>query len=161
MKPFLPGASAMNTITDYLEADHRCCDEQLATAETCVARQDWNAAMTAFLAFDSALRRHLDVEESILFPAFEQTPGAPPGPTTMMRAEHRQIRDIAAGMKEALIAKDDGEFAAEADVLHILMGQHNLKEESILYPMADRLLAGRAGDIVTAMQHTHDEIGES
>lgn len=151
----------MTTITQFLKADHHCCDAQLAAAETCVAEQRWSVALTAFLAFDTHMRRHLDLEESILFPAFEQTPGTPPGPTSMMRSEHQQIREIAAIMKDALMAQDADGFSAEADVLHILMGQHNMKEESVLYPMADRFLADRAGDLVATMQHRHDQLERS
>jgi len=151
----------MTTITHYLEADHRYCDEQLAVAETCVAKNSWSAARTAFVEFDRALNRHLDVEETVLFPAFERTPGAPSGPTNMMRAEHQQIRDIVDSMQGALLANDADDFSGHADVLHILMGQHNMKEESVLYPMADRFLAGTAGDVIAGMQNRHDPYGES
>jgi hemerythrin-like domain-containing protein len=151
----------MTTITHYLEADHRYCDEQLAIAETCVARNGWSAARAAFLEFDRALNRHLDIEESVLFPAFEQAPGAPAGPTNMMRAEHQQIRAIADSMQEALLANDTDDFSALADFLHILMGQHNMKEESVLYPLADRFLAGTAGEVIAGMQNRHDRYGES
>ena len=150
----------MTTIAHYLGADHRCCDEQIVAAETWAARHNWRAAITAFLEFDSALRCHLDIEESILFPAFEQAPGVPPGPTGMMRAEHQQIRDLADSMKAALLANDADAFSAGADVLHILMGQHNMKEESVLYPMADRFLAGRAGDVIAEMQRKHNRSGD-
>ena len=151
----------MTTITQYLKADHHRCDTRLAAAETCVAAQRWSMALAAFLEFDTHMRRHLDLEESILFPAFEQMPGTPTGPTTMMRLEHQQIRDIAASMKDALTACDADGFSAEADVLHIMMGQHNMKEESVLYPMADRFLADRVGDIVATMQRAPDQADRS
>lgn len=151
----------MTTITQYLKADHHCCDARLAAAETCVAEQRWSMALTAFLEFDTHMRHHLDLEETILFPAFEQIPGTPTGPTSMMRLEHRQIREIAASMKDALTARDADGFSAEADVLHIMMGQHNMKEESVLYPMADCFLADRAGEIIASMQHGHDQAERS
>lgn len=151
----------MTTITQYLKADHHRCDEHLAAAETCVAEQRWSMAVTAFQHFDAQLRHHLGLEENILFTAFEQTPGTPPGPTGMMRSEHQQIRELAASMKDALMAQDADGFSAEADVLHIMMGQHNMKEESVLYPMADRFLADRAGDIIAAMQRGHDQLERS
>jgi hemerythrin-like domain-containing protein len=78
----------------------------------------------------------------------------------MMRAEHQQIRDLADSMKAALLANDADAFSAGADVLHILMGQHSMKEESVLYPMADRFLAGRAGDVIAEMQCKHDRSGD-
>lgn len=149
----------MTTISQYLEADHHRCDAQLALAETSAHKREWLAARTAFGEFDAALRHHLDMEEKVLFPAFEQTPGTPPGPTGMMRSEHRQILEITDSMKEALLADDADEFAACADVLHILMGQHNMKEESILYPMADRFLAARVDELVEEMRELHQLSG--
>lgn len=146
----------MPTISQFLEADHHHCDGYLATAETCAGKHDWLAAKSAFGEFDAALHRHLDMEEKVLFPAFEQTPGTPPGPTGMMRSEHQQMRQIIDSMKQALLAHDPDEFAACADVLHILMGHHNMKEESILYPMADRFLAGRKDVIIADMQGLHE-----
>lgn len=153
--------STMSQISQFLEADHHHCDEQLAYAETCAGKHDWLEARTAFSSFDTALRRHLDMEEKILFPAFEETPGTPPGPTSMMRAEHKQICRIIDSMKEALLAHDADEFSASADILHIMMGQHNMKEESILYPMADRFLAARANGLIAEMRDLHQLSGAS
>ena len=149
----------MPTISQYLEADHHHCDGHLATAEICAGKHDWTAANAAFGEFDAALHRHLDMEEKILFPAFEQTPGAPSGPTSVMRSEHKQMRQIIDSMKHALLALDADEFAACADVLHILMGQHNMKEESMLYPMADRFLAGRKDAIIAEMRAVQELSG--
>lgn len=145
----------MATIAQFLESDHHHCDDLLAAAEACAGRQDWEAARSAFGVFDAEMRHHLDMEEEILFPAFERTPGTPPGPTSMMRSEHRQMRQLMDDMKQALLAHELDEFTACADVLHILMGQHNMKEESILYPMADRFLNGRADDIIAEMRSLH------
>jgi hemerythrin-like domain-containing protein len=153
--------SLMSPISQFLEADHHHCDEQLALAETCAGKHDWQAARTAFAEFDAALRRHLDMEEKILFPAFEETPGTPPGPTAIMRAEHQQIRQIIDSMKQALMAHDAEEFAASTDILHIMMGQHNMKEESVLYPMADRFLGPRAMDLVADMRTMNQLTGAS
>ncbi|KRB68025.1 hemerythrin domain-containing protein [Noviherbaspirillum sp. Root189] len=153
--------SSNSLISQFLEADHHRCDEQLARAETCAGKQDWPGAETAFDDFNAKLRHHLDMEEKILFPAFEEAPGTPPGPTSMMRAEHQQIRQIIDSMKEALLAHDADAFAASADILHIMMGQHNMKEESILYPMADRFLAARAKDLIADMQDLHQLSGAS
>lgn len=151
--------SPISLISQFLEADHHRCDEQLARAEACAGKNDWSEARNAFNEFDMDLRHHLDMEERILFPAFEETPGTPPGPTSMMRAEHRQICQIMDSMKEALLAQDAEEFAGFADTLHIMMGQHNMKEESVLYPMADRFLAAQANKLVADMRDLHQLSG--
>jgi hemerythrin-like domain-containing protein len=149
----------MSTISQYLESDHHHCDAQLADAESFVGKRAWEAADAAFAEFDASLRRHLEMEEKVLFPAFEQTPGTPSGPTAMMRSEHRQIREIAQNMADALLARDADEFISCADTLRILMGQHNMKEESILYPMSDRFLAARVQEIIADMRDLHHVSG--
>jgi hemerythrin-like domain-containing protein len=151
--------TVMPTITQYLETDHHHCDLRLAEAEGCVGKRQWDAADTAFKEFHLSLQQHLDMEEKVLFPAFEQTPGTPSGPTIMMRAEHQQIRQIVTAMRDALYARDAEEFSSGADILHIMMGQHNMKEESILYPMADRFMEDQAHEIIDEMQELHRAIG--
>jgi iron-sulfur cluster repair protein YtfE (RIC family) len=44
-------------------------------------------------------------------------------------------------MDEAITARDADSFLGLAETLMILTQQHNMKEEQILYPMSDRVLA--------------------
>ncbi len=62
------------------------------------------------------------------------------------------MRELIAQMSEAVARQDSDTFAGAADTLLVLMQQHNLKEENILYPMCDRLLAG--GELADALR-TH------
>jgi DUF438 domain-containing protein len=59
-----------------------------------------------------------------------------------MRGEHRQMRDLLAQMKLALDERDGEGFGGAAETLLIMMQQHNMKEENILYPMCDNALGG-------------------
>lgn len=131
----------MPTISDYLSADHQRCDSLFASAEAAAAENHPAAASEAFVAFQEAMLHHLDMEESILFPAFEQATGSNMGPTRIMRMEHAQMRELFEQMQDALAGKDTDTFAGLAETLLILMQQHNLKEEQILYPMTDRALS--------------------
>lgn len=142
----------MPTIKSILEADHARCDALFAEAESAVASGDWQQAAAALDLFDAALRRHLAMEEDVLFPAFEQATGNASGPTAVMRSEHRQLRDITADAMRALEQRASDDFFAAVETMQIMMGQHNLKEEGILYPMADRLLKDRAEQLLEAMQ---------
>lgn len=129
----------MPTISDYLSADHQRCDSLFAEAEAAAAHNQADAN-AAFDAFAAAMLHHLDMEESVLFPAFEQATGSNMGPTRIMRMEHAQMRELFAQMQDALGANDSTTFAGLAETLLILMQQHNLKEEQMLYPMSDRAL---------------------
>lgn len=131
----------MTSIYDLMSHDHRECDELFARAENAVAQGDWAAARPAVQAFIDAVEAHFRAEEDIIFPRFEAASGMTGGPTQMMRDEHIEMRKGFGEMMDALERKDRDDFAGEAETVLILMQQHNMKEENILYPMCDNHLA--------------------
>lgn len=141
----------METIGAYLERDHRERDQQYLQAEQHASCGRWDEAGAEFDDYRQALELHMTMEEKVVFPALERALGGNGGPTSVMRNEHVHLRDVAARMSEALAARDSDLFFNQADMLRLLMRQHNLKEESILYPMAERVLADSQTDIVAAM----------
>ncbi len=131
----------MDTPSLYLSNEHRRCDEHLADAETAAAGGDWSTARAHLAAFIADTEAHFAREEAVLFPAFEAASGMRgSGPTEVMRMEHAQIRSGFAALEAAL--GDARAFLGQIDTLLILLQQHNIKEEQVLYPMAERLLAG-------------------
>ena len=142
----------MNTISELMTHDHRDCDGIFARAEELASDGDWADAAEALKKFADALNAHFDAEESTLFPAFEQATGNAMGPTRVMRLEHQQMRETLAGMDHALAGGDLDDFLGQAEGLLILMQQHNIKEEQMLYPMCDRLLSGTVGSVIQAMR---------
>jgi hemerythrin-like domain-containing protein len=141
----------MTSITDFLGSDHKRCDDLFASAETHVSKQRWDEAQTDFAGFAAALERHFTMEETILFPEFEEATGSNQGPTSVMRMEHQQMRSILAMMRDSLDQRDAENFFGYSETLNTMMQQHNMKEESILYVMTDRVLAGRQSDLISAM----------
>jgi hemerythrin-like domain-containing protein len=125
-------------ITTTMQAQHRHCDELLAHAEAAARRKDWSACAAAARDFVAATEAHLALEESGLFPALEQATGMRDGPTQMMRIEHGEMRELMAGLNAAVAAQDGDEFLGCCETLLILLQQHNMKEENILYPLCDR-----------------------
>lgn len=142
----------MDTIIAYLTADHRRCDDGFAAAEEAVALGAWEAADAGFAAFRDAMFRHFAMEEEVLFPAFEEATGNPAGPTQVMRSEHQQMREVLARMGASLEARDGDQYGGLGETLLILMQQHNIKEEQILYPMSDRALGSVRDDLLRRME---------
>jgi iron-sulfur cluster repair protein YtfE (RIC family) len=128
--------------TQPLFQHHKQCDEIFADAEEACSNGDWAAGAGAFASFAGQLEAHFLSEEEVLFPAFESATGMTSGPTEVMRGEHRQMRDLLAQMKQALADRDSDGFGGTAETLLIMMQQHNMKEENILYPMCDSALGG-------------------
>lgn len=142
----------MDTIGRYLEVDHAHCDALFADARRAVRKGLWREAEQAFATFCHALERHLLMEERIVFPAFENAIGAASAPTASMRSEHLRIRGMVQRLSNALRERDTEAFLIHAGTLGIVLYQHSEREEGVLYPMIERVLAPHCHKLVAAMQ---------
>jgi hemerythrin-like domain-containing protein len=134
----------MDNISDFMSNDHHACDELFASAEESVGNGDWAKANRDFSAFLAAMKHHFKNEEEVLFPAFDTKTGMDMGPTFVMRSEHKQMNKVFDDMLEALAEKDGDAYLGLSETLLMLMQQHNMKEEQMLYRMMDQHLAAEA-----------------
>jgi hemerythrin-like domain-containing protein len=148
----------MTTIRSFMTNDHRHCDDLFAEAEQAMAKNNLDAARAAFGHFRTAILAHFDCEEKTLFPTFEAKTGMSMGPTQVMRLEHAQMRTLLDDAAEALNAGHADDYLGQADTLLIMMQQHNMKEESILYPMCDQHLVA---ELPQVLAHLETELAES
>ncbi len=74
------------------------------------------------------------------------------GPTQMMRMEHAQMRQLFDDMRQALERQDRNDYLGASETLLILMQQHNLKEEQMLYPMSEQTLGEDSAAVLEKMQ---------
>lgn len=131
-----PAAPIGAALAEFFTHDHRACDELWAEVE---GAADVTAA---FEKFSRMMLRHLAWEEEVLFPAFEDATGMHgAGPTQVMRFEHTQMKGLLSSMAESL--SDTDALLDLGDTLMMLIQQHNMKEENMLYPMAERALGAR------------------
>ncbi len=130
----------MTTIAGFMTAIHRQCDEGLASAEEAVCNKDWAKARPGWSDFAAEMALHFAQEETVLFPSFEDTTGMTEGPTAVMRMEHEQMRHLFSELSKAVEAEDDSQFLGLSETLMVMIQQHNMKEEQMLYPMCDRAL---------------------
>ena len=133
--------------TQILPDHHRHCDDLFVAAEESAGSGDWATATASFERFHDQMKAHFDAEEVLLFPAFETATGMSAGPTQMMRYEHEQMRTLLAQLAAACEDHDSETYAGVAETLLMLMQQHNMKEENILYPMCDQALGEQAQHI--------------
>jgi len=127
-------------LSNHMKQEHRACDTHFADAEKAIAANNWEAANTAFLTFANETLRHFKSEEEALFPAFEDATGMRDGPTQVMRYEHEQVRSLIGNMAEAIEKEDRDAALSLSESMMILLQQHNMKEEQMLYAMCDRQL---------------------
>ena len=148
----------MTTIRTFMTEDHRHCDDLFADAEQAMGKKNFEAAKAAFAHFRTAMLAHFDTEEKTLFPTFEAKTGMSMGPTQVMRMEHVQIRGLMDDALDALNQGNADDYLGLADTLVIMMQQHNMKEENILYPMCDQHLAGETPELLARLE---TELGEA
>jgi len=145
----------MHNIREFMANNHRYCDDCFVAVEQAVAAGAWERATAAFAQFREAILAHFASEESLLFPAFEERTGMYMGPTQVMRGEHVQMRELIAAAEAALAAQDADDYSGDAETLLIMMQQHNMKEENVLYPMCDQHLGDQLDTLLPRLQ---DEI---
>ncbi len=120
----------MNLVKQHVE-----CDDQLNRVEAALHKADMASAGRNFRLFDEQLEHHFHLEEECLFLAFEKATGMTNGPTMVMRGEHAEIRQLRDQAMAQIDSKEIAAALATIDTLNVLIQQHNVKEENILYPM--------------------------
>jgi len=142
---------SLRTVNEALSWDHDRLDDLEDRAFKARERGDFTEAKALYTIFAVGLRRHIRFEEELLFPEFEAKAGFPSeeGPTAVMRDEHREILAFLDRIEQAI-----GDGAAPVDSLrhgiHLVLGNHNLKEENIVYPMTDQALGEQGRDVLVA-----------
>ncbi|MFY9142922.1 hemerythrin domain-containing protein [Sulfuricurvum sp.] len=139
-------------ILEFMRDDHRACDHLYTEAENALADKQTQKAKELFDAFYHATNHHFDMEERELFITFEKRTGMMGGPTQMMRYEHQQLRSLLESMRLALGENRANDFFGIGESMMIMLQQHNMKEEQMLYPMIDRTLAGDAELMIQTLQ---------
>ena len=142
----------MNNISSFLTSDHRACDEEFANLENAVALDNWEDSQVKLNKFITDLLHHFDMEEKVMFPKFEEVTGMTQGPTMIMRMEHDQMRQLLKDLQEDLEKKDRNHFFGVSESLMMLMQQHNMKEEQMLYSMADMRLGSHVEKVIEDMK---------
>jgi hemerythrin-like domain-containing protein len=147
----------MDSAMAYLQADHRRLDALMDKARAAALDGRAPEAAAAFLEFREGLMRHIKIEEGLLFPEFEAATGMPAqgGPTGVMRLEHEEIIRLLGEIRDLFDSPvaDLQAFDSMRGALVALLREHNDKEERVLYPMTDRMVApARLQELVVKMR---------
>ena len=141
-----------STLVESLSRDHHRCDSLYAHTEN-AANEENVADMRCFCRwFCFSMLHHFRMEEEAFFPAFEERTGMHQGPTTVMRMEHEQMRNLMNQMAQAAEKGDADLLLKSGGTLMFVMQQHNVKEEQMLYPMADTHLRADVESLLKEMQ---------
>lgn len=162
--------------TDILMAEHRGIERMLSIVEAAAARVERGEAVPPTLFADAATffanfadRCHHGKEEKHLF-ATMAARGVPVegGPIGTMLAEHEQGRAYVRAMREEGRKYAEGTLEDPSRLIEAVQGyvgllrQHILKEDRILYPLANRLLGpqDQAALVEACERVEREEMGE-
>jgi hemerythrin-like domain-containing protein len=124
---------ADESLVEALEREHREID---AGIEAYSRTADVDALQRAM----SALRRHIYLEEEFLFPPLREAGMF--GPVMVMLREHGELWNGLDAVTRMLGEGEGGDAITSAcQTLLTQLATHNAKEEPIIYPQADRVLA--------------------
>jgi hemerythrin-like domain-containing protein len=142
--------------TDVLMEEHRVIERLLAVVGHAADRLEDGDAIRpeAFIEAAEVIKGFADgchhrKEEGVLFPAMQEA-GVPNqgGPIGVMLAEHEEGRSLTRAMREAAEHLLGGDRSSVSGVVQnargyvALLRQHIRKEDTVLFPMANRVVRG-------------------
>jgi hemerythrin-like domain-containing protein len=162
--------------TQILSSEHRVIERVIAALEAGAERLEDGQSVRPGFFLDAAdfIKGFADgchhkKEEGVLFKAMGAN-GFPSdgGPVAVMLFEHEQGRGFTRGMRAAALALQKGDPSAAKKVIENARGyaqllrQHIQKEDTILFPMADRALpVDQQEAVAEGFEHIeHEETGE-
>ena len=128
----------MVKISQSMTDDHRRIDQIFVEIERAITKSEWDDAWSIADSFDEMMERHFSIEEEFLFPAIEAATVSASGPVRVMTMEHDQIRYLINVLRTAITEQSRENGLSASETLLMMIQQHNSKEESVLYPIADR-----------------------
>jgi hemerythrin-like domain-containing protein len=162
--------------TDVLSSEHRVIERVISAVETSAAHLQAGQAVRAEFFLDAAdfIKGFADgchhkKEEGVLFKALARNGMSElQGPVGMMLYEHEQGRLYTRAMRaaaERLSAGDDSaadEVVRNAQGYAALLRQHILKEDQVLFPMANQVIpVSEQAQVLTDFERVeHEDTGE-
>ena len=130
----------MNSTDNWLVHEHSLYEDLLSECHDAVENEDWESVNLIFSQLVMHLKRHIALEEEVLYPAYESAPHAPQGPTTALREEHSTIIRMIQDMAPVIKSRNSEHLLECLAHLENQMIKHHEKEEDIFLPMASHIL---------------------
>lgn len=147
----------MNSTDNWLVHEHSLYEDLLSECKDAAEIEDWANVQLIFDQLVTHLKRHVALEEGVLYPAYETAPHAPQGPTTALREEHSTIISLFRDLAAIINTRDSEHMLESLAYLENRMIKHHEKEEDIFLPMASHILNDRRDELLRKL----DEFGAS
>ncbi len=138
-------------IREYMTIDHRECDKVFSILEEMISKEKDDVKFEKFREFEKMMLDHFKMEEEVLFLKIEESVGKIP-PVFVMLEEHKMIKKLLSDIKNTIEAGNLKSFHGLAETLMLYIQQHNMKEEQILYQLAENVLKDKNEEILVSMK---------
>ena len=130
----------MGTISGFMADDHDVID-QLWNDFT-AATSDPTIALDLFIKFRNHILKHMELEETVLFPMFDNYTGLDKGigPTTILQRDHAAIKKLIHEVQEACILDKRDEIKKLGSHLDHALKKHTEREKKTQYPVFDNFI---------------------
>lgn len=153
-----PGSGTWDSVSACLAHDHRVLDAILTDVDTFTRKGELCVAAKYLAHFRARIATHMDLEEAILFPAYELATGCT-GPSTVMRREHAEIRRLLEALGDSLAGGNAANAPFLLDVLARFLDGHDEKEERVIYPAVDANVGACELGVLVRRIETFIELG--
>ncbi|MGM0878138.1 MAG: hemerythrin domain-containing protein [Bacillota bacterium] len=113
---------------------------------------EWKSQMLTLrqkvIQFANNLDLHSEKEEGVLFPLMANYIGREAGPIAVMEYEHEQAKinlkkflDLTSNLKNTVNYNEAKEMAGVVILAYLILSEHFMKEENVLFPMAESILS--------------------
>jgi hemerythrin-like domain-containing protein len=137
----------MTDSTNWLIHEHSLYENLLSECTEAVEIEDWGTTDLLFNKMVTHLKRHMALEEEVLYPAYEAATHAPQGPTGALREEHDHIVRLIMDMMRVIKTRDSDYVLECLAHLEKQMIKHHEKEEDLFLPMASHILEANRDEI--------------
>ena len=136
----------MSSTNNWLIHEHSLYENLMSQCTEAVEIEDWKTVNLLFKRLVTHLKRHMALEEEVLYPAYEAAAHAPQGPTSALREEHDHIVRLIMDMARVIKTRDSDYVLECLAHLEKQMIKHHEKEEDIFLPMASHILDAKRED---------------
>ena len=134
----------MNKSNNWLVHDHHKYDEMLTECEMAAEMADWKGAIRLFNTFTTELKLHMQLEDEVIYPLFEQKETDSENEIAELQDEHENIVRLLRDLVDVIKTKNIDHFMESLLPLHETMNEHNTHEEAVLLSLGnDSLLVQR------------------
>lgn len=149
----------MDKTNNWLVHDHHKYDEMLTECEMAAEMADWKDAVRLFNEFTSELKIHMQLEDEVLYPIFEQKKTNPESEITELHEEHDNLVRLLRDLVSVIKSKNIDHFLESLVPLHEAMNEHNEHEEAVFRRLGSDSLLTRRDEIMEQLSAIQEKKG--